>query len=81
MRRVIRLLERCLPALACLSGAVVPLNAMIGDGPESDPAPGPDLDAQMREIVDFVALQEQRWRPRRRTTDPLIHQSRKPRRS
>jgi hypothetical protein len=80
VRRVIRLLEQCLPALACLSGAVVPVSAMIDDVPALD-APTPDLDAQMQEIVDFVILQEQRWRPARSTTDSYISQVRKPRRS
>jgi hypothetical protein len=79
VRRVIRLLEQCLPALACLSGAVGPVSVMIGDDPASDTATVPDLDAQMQEIVEFVVLQEQRWRPGRRTKDPFIHQSPKPR--
>jgi hypothetical protein len=81
VRRVIRLLEQCLPALACLSGAVVPVSAIIADGPVSDAATVPDLDAQMQEIVDFIVRQEQRWQPGRRTMGPFIHQPRKPRRS
>lgn len=73
MRRVIRLLEQCLPALACLSGAVLPVYAVIGDDPASDAATVPDLNAQMQEIVDFIIRQEQNWQPWRRTTGPFIH--------
>lgn len=72
MRRLIRLLEQCLPALACLSGAVGPVGAMMGDDPASDAATVPDLDAQMQEIVDFIARQEQRWPPGRRTMGPFM---------
>jgi hypothetical protein len=66
MRQVFDLLERWLPVLACLSGVVVPVSEVIRDGPASDPdvVPDtvPDLDEQLREILDFVALQEQSWR-------------------
>jgi len=70
VRRVIRLLEQCLPALAYLSG-VGPVYAMIGDDPASDAATVPDLNAQMHEIVDFIIRQEQNWQPRRRTMGPF----------
>ncbi|MFI4972750.1 MAG: hypothetical protein WB682_08425 [Candidatus Dormiibacterota bacterium] len=76
---MIRLLEQCLPAFACISGAVVPVIPMVGDEPAWGDARVPDLDAQMQEIVDFVVLQEKSWRPGRRITDPFIRQSRKPR--
>ena len=81
MRRVIRLLEQCLPAFACLSGAVVPLDTMIGDGPPPVAAKMPDLDAQMREIVGFIVRQEQMWQPGRGTKRPSSLMPRKPRRS
>lgn len=79
--RVLRLLEQWLPALACLSGVVVPVSQGIPDGVASDAATVPDLDAQLHEILDFVVLQEQMWRPERRIKGPIIHPSRKPRRS
>ena len=72
MRRVIRLLERCLPALACLCGAVGPV-VMIGDDPVWDASTVPDLDAQMQEIVEFIVRQEQRWQPGRHPMGPFIH--------
>lgn len=71
VRRLIRLLEQCLPALACLSGAVAPVGAMIGDDLGPEPARAPDLDAQMQEIVDFIVRQERRWQPGRRTMGPF----------
>jgi len=78
VKRVIRLLEQCLPALACLYGAFGPLDAMVGDDPASDAAKVPDLDAQMQEIVDFIVRQEQMWPPGRRTMGPFIHLPRWP---
>jgi hypothetical protein len=80
MRRVIELLERWLPLLACLSGAVVPVSQWNGDGAASDADTAPPLDAQLHEILDFIVLQEQMWRPERRIKDPSANQSRKPRR-
>jgi hypothetical protein len=59
-----------------MSGALVPVGAMVGDDPWCRDATVPDLDAQMREIVDFVVLQEQSWRPGRHSTDPFTRQSR-----
>jgi hypothetical protein len=66
MRRVFDRLERWLPVLACLSGVVVPVSEVIRDGAASDPDTVPDLDEQLREILDFIALQEQSWRPKPR---------------
>ena len=78
---MIRLLEQCLPALACLGSAVGPVCVIVSDDPASGAATVLDLDAQMQEIVDFIVRQEQKWQPGRRTMDPFIHQSHKQRRS
>lgn len=61
MRRVFDLLERWLPLFACLSG-VVPVSEVSRDGAALDPDTIPDLEEQLREILDFVALQERSWR-------------------
>lgn len=66
MRRVFDRLERWLPLLACLSGVVVPVSEVIRDGAASDPNTVPDLDEQLGEILDLIALQEQSWRPKPR---------------
>jgi hypothetical protein len=73
MRRVISLLEAWLPLFACLSGAVVPVSQVIGDGSASDADTRPDLDAQLHEILGFVLLQEQMWRPESRIEGPFGH--------
>jgi len=62
-----------------MSGALVPVEAMVADDLRWGDETVPDLDAQMREIVDFVAGQEQAWRRERRTANPFARQSRKPR--
>jgi hypothetical protein len=77
MRRVISLLERWLPLFACLSGVVVPVSQVIGDGPTSDSDGLPDLDTQLHEILGFVVLQEQMW-PELRIKGPFDHWSRNP---
>lgn len=59
MRRVIALLDRWLPLLACLSGAVLPAGQVTGDGAAWHADAPPDLDAQLHQILDFVVLQEQ----------------------
>lgn len=66
IRRVLKRLERWLPHLAYLSGAAVPLSLVIFDGAASGADALPDLDTQLHEILDFVLLQEQIWRPERR---------------
>jgi hypothetical protein len=73
MRRVISLLEGWLPLFACLSGAVVPVSQVIGDGAASDADACPVLDAQLHEILGFVELQERMWRPESRIEGPLGH--------
>ena len=73
LRRVIRLLEGWLPLFACLSGGVLPVTQVTGDGAASDADALPDLDAQLREILGFVVLQEQRWRPGSRIKGPSGH--------
>jgi hypothetical protein len=73
MRRVIRLLEGWLPLFACLSGGVLPVSQVTGDGGVSDADALPDLDDQLHEILGFVSLQEQRWRPDRRIKGPSGH--------
>jgi hypothetical protein len=40
---------------------VLPDSEVIRDGAASDPDTIPDLDEQLREILDLVALQEQSW--------------------
>jgi hypothetical protein len=55
MNRVIRLLEEWLPLLADLSGLVVPVYDARLDDVEI-----PSLQQQLREILNFVALQELR---------------------
>ncbi len=62
MKRVIDLLERWLPVFACLSGIVLPVGEQIGNGAASNPDAVPDIDEQLGEILDFIALQEQSWR-------------------
>jgi hypothetical protein len=71
MRRVISLVEGWLPLFACLSGVVVPVSQVIGDGAASDADALPDLKAQLHEILRFVALQEQMWRPESRIKGPF----------
>ena len=71
MTRVIRLLEQWLPHLAYLSGFVVPVSQV-------DANTVPDLDQQLQEILDFVVLQEQMWRPERRIKGAFASESRKP---
>jgi hypothetical protein len=78
MRRVIIQVERWLPLFACLSAVVVPVNQVIGDGATSDCDAPPDLDTQLHEILGFVVLQEQMWRPESRIRGPFDHWSRKP---
>jgi hypothetical protein len=73
MRRVIKLLEGWLPLFACLSGTVIPVSQVIGDGPASDADTRPDLDSQLHEILGFVGLQEQMWRPENRIAGPFGH--------
>ena len=65
MRRVLKLVERWLPLLAYLSGAAVPVSLVILDGATSDADALPDLDTQLREILDFFLLQGQMWPERR----------------
>jgi len=74
MRRLIRLAEQWLPLLACMSGAVVPIGPLVGDGAALDRTPVSGLDTQMREILDFVALQERRsWSQWQRTGSSTRH--------
>lgn len=73
MRRIFNLLERWLPLLACLSGGIVPVSEVVRDGDPSDGDRVPDLDEQMREIYDFVVLQERRWGLQRRIKGPFVH--------
>jgi len=73
MRRLISLLEGWLPLFACLSGAVVPVSQVIGDGSAADADTRPDLDAQLHEILGFIVLQEQMWRPESRIEGPFGH--------
>jgi hypothetical protein len=73
MRRLISLLEGWLPLFACLSGAVVPVSQVIGDGAALDADTRPDLDAQLHEILGFVGLQEQMWRPESRIEGQFGH--------
>jgi hypothetical protein len=73
MSRMISLLEGWLPLFACLSGAVVPVSQVIGDGSAWDADTRPDLDAQLHEILGFVVLQEQMWRPESRIEGPFGH--------
>ena len=73
MRRVTSLVESWLPLFACLSGVVVPVRQVIGDGATSDAGAVPDLDAQLHEILDFVVVQEQMWRPKSRITGLFGH--------
>jgi hypothetical protein len=62
--RVVKLLEHWLPYWACLSGTVVPVSPMIDDAALSDFHACPGLEAQLLEILEFVRLQEKRWRVR-----------------
>jgi hypothetical protein len=62
--RVVKVLEHWLPFWACLSGTVVPVSPLVEDGDLSDAYVCPCLEAQLREILDFVGLQERRCRPR-----------------
>lgn len=66
MRRILCALERWLPLLACLSGAIVPVRHVTRDPFAAHAEASRDLDAQMHEILDFVAAQERTWRPERR---------------
>ncbi len=66
MRRILCALERWLPLLACLCGAIVPVRQVTRDRPAADAEASRDLDAQMHEILDFVIAQERMWRPERR---------------
>ena len=61
MSRILRLLEQWLPLWACLSGAVVPISQVIAVG-VPDTGASATLGAQLDDILDFVALQEQAWR-------------------
>jgi hypothetical protein len=61
---VVKVLEHWLPFWVCLSGTVVPVSPPVEDGDLSDFYACPGLEAQLREIRDFVGLQERRWRPR-----------------
>ena len=63
MPRILRALERWLPLLACLSGAIVPVGQVKRDRLAADAGDSPDLNAQMHEILDFVLLLERRWGP------------------
>jgi hypothetical protein len=60
MDRVIRVLEEWLPLLAGLSGVVVPVYDARLDDVEI-----PSLEQQLREILNFAALQELRSRSAR----------------
>jgi hypothetical protein len=62
--RVVKVLEHWLPFWACLSGAAVPIRPFVDDSAFPDGGACPCLEAQLREILDFVASQEKRWRPR-----------------
>jgi hypothetical protein len=64
IRRVVKALEHWLPFWACLSGTVVPVSPVVEQGDLSDSGACPALEAQLREILDFVGLQERRWRLR-----------------
>jgi hypothetical protein len=59
MRRVLDLLDRWLPALACLCGAVIPAGEAV---PYDEPGAAPDLDEQLHELFAHVIRQEKRWR-------------------
>ena len=58
MARLIKLLDEWLPLLAGLSGVVVPVY-----DPYPDDEPPPDLDQQLKELLEFVARQERSWQP------------------
>jgi hypothetical protein len=62
--RVVNVLEHWLPFWACLSGTVVPVRPFADDRALSDRGACPGLEAQLRELLEFVAAQEKRRRPR-----------------
>ena len=62
--RVVKLLEHWLPFWACLSGTVIPVSPLVEDRTAYGAYTCPGLEAQLHEILDFVRLQEKRWRSR-----------------
>ncbi len=67
IKLVAKLLDRCLPLMACLSGVVVVDHGYLRAGtasagmPPYDGVP-PDLDSQLDEILDTIMREEQKWR-------------------
>jgi hypothetical protein len=58
--RLVNVLEHWLPFWACLSGTVVPISPLIEYGAPSNDCACPGLEAQLREILDFIGALEKR---------------------
>ncbi len=80
MGRVLDLLERWLLPLAGLSGVIIPVSEMAHDYAAADPGSVRGLDEQLREILDFVLMQEQMWPQERGFKSRSVGQPHKPRR-
>jgi hypothetical protein len=75
LTRILRVLEQSLPELAYLSCVVPPAGSMVVQGMGPQPFAAPELDAQLREILEFVALQERRLGPGGRPAGRPINRS------
>jgi hypothetical protein len=64
MNRLIKLLDQWISVWACLAGAAVPQSEAVRDDAPSSTEACTDLKAQLDEILEFVMVQERRWRPK-----------------
>jgi hypothetical protein len=64
MNRLIKLLDQWISVWACLAGAAVPQSEAVREGAPSVTPARTDLEAQLAEILEFVVVQERRWRPK-----------------
>jgi hypothetical protein len=64
MNRLIKLLDQWISVWASLAGAAVPQSEAVRDDAPSSTEGCTDLKAQLDEILEFVVVQERRWRPK-----------------